>query len=106
MVQSRVVNLNINFRNTDATDALKSYANEKISNCLKKYIHHDVEAHLVLTIEKNRHLADISFHVDGADFSCTEESDDLYASIDKLVGALGNQMRKHKEKLTKHNVAR
>ncbi|MCB0328720.1 MAG: ribosome-associated translation inhibitor RaiA [Bdellovibrionales bacterium] len=106
MVQSRVVNLNITFRNTESTEAIKTYAQEKISNCLKKYIHHDVEVYLVLLIEKNRHIADISFHVDGADFTCKEESENLYASIDKLVSALGNQMRKHKEKLTSHHAQR
>lgn len=102
MVQSRVVNLNITFRNTEPTDAIRQHAEEKITNCLKKFIHQDVEPNLVLSVEKNRHIADISFHVDGADFSCKEESDNLYASIDILVSALSSQLRKHKEKLTKH----
>jgi putative sigma-54 modulation protein len=104
MVQSRVVNLHINFRNTDPTEALKTYATEKITNCLKKFIHNDVEAHLVLLIEKNRHQAEISFNVDGASFSCKEESDDLYVSIDQLITALSNQLRKHKEKRTSHHA--
>ncbi|MCB0352755.1 MAG: ribosome-associated translation inhibitor RaiA [Bdellovibrionales bacterium] len=103
MVQSRVVNVHLTFRNTDATDALKSYATDKVSNCLKKYIHHDTEANLVLSVEKNRHIAEITFNVDGAAFNCSEESADLYASIDSLVSALGNQMRKHKEKITSHH---
>ena len=100
---SRVVNLNITFRNTDATDAIKSYATEKITSCLKKFVHHDVEANLVLLVEKKRQQAEISFHVDGADFSCSEESTDLYASIDKLVSSIGGQLRKHKEKITSHH---
>lgn len=104
MVQSKVVNLNINFRNTESTEPIKAYANEKIANCLKKFIHHDVEAHLVLLVEKNRHTADISFHVDGADFACREECENLYASIDKLVDSLGSQMRRHKEKMTNHTT--
>jgi len=31
MVQSKVVNLNINFRNTEATEPIKAYGNEKIA---------------------------------------------------------------------------
>lgn len=104
MVQSRVVNLHINFRNTESTDALKSYATEKITACLKKYIQNDVEAHLVLLVEKNRHQAEISFNVDGASFSCKEESEDLYASIDQLINSLSNQLRKHKERRTSHHA--
>ncbi len=103
MGQPRQVHVNITFRNTDATDALKKYTDEKISNCLKKYIHHDTDANAVLSVEKNRHIAEVSFNVDGASFSCSEESGDLYASIDRLVGSLSNQLRKHKEKLTSHH---
>ncbi|MCB0332407.1 MAG: ribosome-associated translation inhibitor RaiA [Bdellovibrionales bacterium] len=103
MVQSRVVNVNITFRNTDSTEPIKNYATEKVTSCLKKFIHHDTETYLVLKVEKNRHIAEINFNVDGADFSCSEESADLYASIDALVGSLSNQLRKHKEKFTSHH---
>ena len=103
MVQSRVVNVNITFLNTEATEALKAAATEKVTNCLKKYVHHDTDTHMVLKVEKNRHIAEINFNVDGADFSCSEESSDLYASIDSLIAALSNQLRKHKEKMTSHH---
>lgn len=102
MASSKSININMNFKNTEATEPIKNYANEKITNCLQKYIHQDIESHLVLLVEKNRHIAEISFNADGANFKCSEESENLYASIDKLCSALGNQMRKHKEKLTSH----
>lgn len=103
MSQARLVHVNITFRNTDATDALKDYTTDKISACLKKFIHHDTDANAVLSVEKNRHIAEASFNVDGASFSCREESDDLYASIDKLAVTLSSQLRKHKDKLTSHH---
>lgn len=96
------INLAITFRNTEGTDALRAYATEKITNCLRKFVHRDTEAHLVLRVEKNRQVADLTAHADGGSFQVSEESDSLYASIDLMVDSLTQQLRKHKEKLTNH----
>lgn len=100
---SKIVKVNITFRNTDATDALKSYATDKLSHCLHKFVHQNTEAHVVLKVEKNSQIAEVTFHADGADFHAKETSGDLYASIDALVDTLTQQLRKNKEKLTKHH---
>ena len=96
-----LINLNITFRNVEATDALKTYANEKVTNCLQKFIQSHTEAHLVLRVEKNRQVADISCHANGADLIAEAESGDLYSAIDMMVDTLTQQLRKHKEKLVK-----
>lgn len=103
MSNKKIVKVNITFRNTEATEAIRSHATEKVTHTLSKFIHQDTEAHVVLRVEKNRHIAEISLRTDGADFICKEESGDLYASIDLLADALAQQMRKHKEKLTSHH---
>lgn len=99
----KLVHLDITFRNIDSTDSLKEYANEKLSSVLKKFVHQNTEAHLVLTVSKKRQIAEITFHTDGADFKNSEESEDMYKSIDSLADSLSNQLRRHKEKLTKHH---
>ncbi len=96
----KIININITFRNTEPTEALTKYANDKISRCLGKFAHSDTEAHVVLRVEKNRQIAEISFRADGADFSASEESADLYSAIDLLVDSLAQQLRKHKERMT------
>lgn len=101
--KSKIVTVQIAFKNMEATDSLKDYATEKITSCVKKFAHHDTEVHLVLKVEKIRQIAEVSFHNDGADFSNSETSDDMYKSIDGLVNSLSTQLRRHKEKLTKHN---
>ena len=101
---SKVISVHIAFRNTDATEALKSYASEKVTHCLQKFVHKDTEAQVVLKVEKNRHIAEVSLHSSGTDFHAKEESADLYASIDKLVDSLTGQLRKHKEKITSHHA--
>ena len=97
-----VVNIGITFKNTEATDAIKAYATEKLTNCLKKFLHKNTEAHVILKVEKTRHLAEVTFHTEGHDFFAKEESTDLYVSIDSLVTSLTQQLRKHKERITQH----
>jgi len=100
---SRVINVSIAFLNIEATDSLKQYTTDKIRHCVQKFAHQDTEAHVVLKVEKTRQLAEVSMHLSGADFFVKEESEDLYASIDKLVDSLSTQLRKHKEKTTSHH---
>lgn len=102
MPHTKLITVNITFRNTEATDALKAYGEEKIRNALTKFVHHDTDAHLILKVERNRQLAEVKFHTDGHDFFCVEERADLYASIDALVDTLSHQLRKHKDKITTH----
>ncbi|MGI6680998.1 MAG: ribosome hibernation-promoting factor, HPF/YfiA family [Bdellovibrionota bacterium] len=97
----RVITTNISFRNTEATEALKQYASEKITNVLRKFVRQDTDVSIVLSVEKTRHIAEVSFRADGADFNAKQESTDLYASIDGLVDNITSQLRRHKEKIQK-----
>ncbi len=106
MNHTRIVNVNIAFRNIDPTDALRTYASDKLSHCLQKYVHHDTEAHVVLKVEKQRQIAEISFRTDGADFAGSEQSQDMYTSIDNLISNITRQLSKHKEKITNHHKAK
>ena len=97
------VHVSLTFRNLEATDAIKQYASEKITHCLEKFVHKETEAHVVLRVERNRQIAEATFNLNGTAFNGKEESLDLYSAIDALVDSLGRQLRKHKEKLTKHH---
>lgn len=97
------ITVNLTFRNTEPSDAVKTYANEKIINAISKYVHKNTKAHLVLSVEKNRHIAEVSFHTDGSDFQAKEETTDMYSSIDKLIDVINHQLRKNKEKMTAHH---
>ena len=92
-------NIQMTFRNTEGTEPIKSHISEKLTHNLQKFIHHDSEVHVVLTVEKNRHIAEISFNSEGTPFIAKEQSGDLYSSIDAAVHSITNQLRKHKEKL-------
>jgi putative sigma-54 modulation protein len=99
----KMIKVNLTFRHMDASDPLKDYATEKLTNCLQKFVHRDTEVHAVLKVEKNFQIAEVNFRADGADFACKESSADMYASIDALIATLTQQLRKNKEKLTDHH---
>ena len=100
---AHTVHVTVTFKNTGATDALRTYATDKLAHSLKKFVHSDTEAHVILRIEKLRQIAEVSFHADGKDFAGKEESQDLYASIDALSDSIAQQLRKHKEKVKSHH---
>ena len=95
--------INTTFRNIDSSDAIKVYAEDKLSRSLLKFIHQDTIAHVILKVEKHTHIAEVTFNWRGKEVSAKEESEDLYKAIDLLVDSLSTQLRKLKEKLTQHH---
>jgi putative sigma-54 modulation protein len=94
--------LNITFRNLEATDALKNYASEKIER-VHKYLDRAGEAHVVLSLERHLHHADITIHAGTFLLRGREKSEDMYASIDLAMDKIERQLRRYKEKLKRHH---
>src|SRR5215472_18049266 len=94
--------LNITFRNLDATDALKQYASEKIDR-VQKHLDRAGEAHIVLSLERHLHHADISIHAGTFLLRGREKSEDMYASIDLAMDKIERQVLRYKEKLKHHH---
>jgi putative sigma-54 modulation protein len=95
---------NITFRNLTATEAIKSYAREKVDR-VHKYLDPEAsEAHVVLAVERHLHHADITVHAGQFFLRGKEASDDLYASIDLAMDKIERQLKRYKEKL-KHRRA-
>ncbi len=95
--------INVSFRHIEPSDALKLYAEEKLSR-VKKFLAEPIEAHLVLKVEKFRHIAEISIDSPVLHLNGTEETDDMYTSIDLLVDSLEVQAKKGKEKVKRHRT--
>ena len=94
--------LNITFRNLDATEALKQYASEKIQR-VHKYLDRAGEAHVVLSLERHLQHADITIHAGTFLLRGREKSEDMYASIDLAMDKIERQLRRYKEKLKRHH---
>ncbi len=89
--------ISVTFRHIEPSAPLKSYAEEKISR-VKKYLDEPVEAHVVLSVEKFRHIAEVTIDADGLRINGAEETDDMYSAIDKLADTIEGQVKKGKQK--------
>jgi len=92
----------VTFRNIEATDALRRYADAKVSRAASKYFRRPVEGHVVLTVSKRRHSAEITVIADRMTLNAREETDDLYSAIDLAVDKIERQAKKQKAKRSVH----
>ncbi len=92
------MNIEITGRQIEVTPALREFAAEKLTK-LGKLLDEPIEVHVVLSIAKHRHVAEIQVKSRQLVFSGTEETGDLYASIGEVVDKLESQARRHKEKI-------
>lgn len=93
-----MVHVSVTFRHTESTPALKAYATEKLTHCLKKYVIAETETHVVLAVEKRDQSAEVTLHFRGQDVTAKAVTEDLYSAIDKVVDLIATQIRKLKEK--------
>ncbi|PTL76389.1 ribosome hibernation-promoting factor, HPF/YfiA family [Vitiosangium sp. GDMCC 1.1324] len=94
--------LNITFRQFGSSDALKEYAKEKVER-VNKYLDRAGEAHVVLSLERHLHHAEITIHSGSWVLRGREKSEDMYASIDLAMDKIEAQLRKYKEKIKNHH---
>ena len=81
------------FRHMEPSAELRSYVEEKIDK-LKKYFDSPVEAHIVLKVEKFRHIADMTLSSDGNTMKAVEQTGDMYSSVDQVMDKIEEQLRR------------
>jgi len=88
-------------RHVEITPALREFIEEKLGK-LERLLDTPLEAHVVLSINKHRQVAEIQVKTRNAVLSGTEETDDLYASVGEVVDKLERQALRHKERMHDH----
>ena len=91
----------ITFKKIDSSDSLKSYVNKKLAK-FDKMLDNPGEAHVVLSVEKIRHKAEITLTCDRLKIHAREDSESMYSSIDALMDKVSIQIKKNKEKVKRH----
>ncbi len=89
------------FRHMETSEALKSYVEEKLER-VQKYIDEPITAQVFLTVEKIRHIAEITINAKGVTIKASEETNDMYAAIDAVLDKIERQLRRYKEKIKEH----
>ncbi len=91
----------VTFKKMDSSEPLKTYVDKKLEK-FDRLLESPAEAHVVLSIEKIRHIAEITLTCDRLKIHAKEASENMYASIDTLTDKVRAQLKKHKEKLNRH----
>ncbi len=89
-------------RHIEVTPALREYAEEKLLK-LGKHIKRPAKASFILSVEKNRHLAELIVNLDGQELLAKDETHEMYQAIDRVVETIEKRLRKQKEKRVKIN---
>ena len=96
--------INVAFRHTEPSPAVREYAEEKISR-VKKYMTEPIEANVVLRVEKFRHIAEVTIDANGIRVNGVEETEDMYSAIDMVADKIESQLKKYKDKSRRHKTA-
>jgi len=87
----------------EATDSLKSFANDKVGR-INKLFHKPTEAHVVLSLERHMHKADVTLNANGLLMRGEDKSEDMYASIDRAVEKIEKQLRRYHGRINNHKA--
>jgi putative sigma-54 modulation protein len=93
-----LMEITVAFRRMEPAESLRLYAVEKLSK-IKKYLDSSFEAHIVLEVEKFRHMADVTLSVDGMWIKAIEETGDMYSAIDQVMDKIEKQVKRHRSKV-------
>ena len=91
----------VTFRHVPPTPALRAYAEEKLER-VRKYLRRPTDAHVILSVAKERHVAEITLQADHVTMFAQEETHDLYSAIDLALDKLEHQAQKLKTKRRSH----
>ena len=87
-------------KNFEVTNALKEKINKKFGK-LEKYFSTDTEVQVTMSVQKSRHIFEVTIHLSGIVLRAEVENSDMYACIDKAIDILEGQIRKNKTRLEK-----
>lgn len=92
----------VTFRNFEPTDSLKNYVAEKLDH-VRKVVIKPIEAHVILTVEKFRHRAEVTMVTGGETLFGEEQTEDMYKSIDKVMDKVARQARRSRDRQKEHH---
>lgn len=93
--------ISVTFRNTNAEGWFKDYVHERLGK-LRKYIDKPLEAHVIITVEKFRNVAEVNLKAKGINIVGKEEAKDMQMAFDSVIDKLERQIKKHREKARNH----
>lgn len=92
--------ISITGKNLEISDYLRGLVEKKVGK-LERYFPQDTEVQVTLSVEKNRHIVEVTIPFEGGVIRGEEVTGDMYASIDNVLDKLEKQIIRHRTKLEK-----
>ncbi|MAF99671.1 MAG: ribosomal subunit interface protein [Acidiferrobacteraceae bacterium] len=93
--------IEISGQHMDVTPALRKYVIHKFER-IERHFDHVSKTHVVMQVEKMRHLIEGTIQAAGHSLHAKAEAEDMYSAIDSLIDKLDRQVVKMKEKSTNY----
>lgn len=90
-------------RHVLVTDAMKSYAIEKVSK-IERFHSRILEVTITMDVQKLQHLVDIIVKVNNTKIKTHAITDSMYASVDLAVDKLQRQLSRYKKRIQDHHA--
>lgn len=94
------MNIVIRGSKLDITEAMETYAKEKIGK-LEKYLENseDAKATILAKVHGHLHIVEVTIPLKNLILRAEESQEDFYAAIDKVIDKLERQIRKNKTRI-------
>ncbi len=94
-------------RHVALTKSIKSYAQKRLEKLDGFFdFKESGELHVIIEVQKYRHIAEANLHSKKHEFSAKVETKDMYSSIDMLETKLLAQIKKHKDRIVRGEKAK
>ena len=81
-------------RQTDVPARLRTFAERKLKK-LEKFVGRPLRAHVILTVDRHRRIAEVSLHSPRHDMTATNASPDMRVSLATVMDKLLRQAQRH-----------
>lgn len=92
--------ISISGKNLEVSDYMREVAEKKLSK-LSRYFPQDTEAQVTLSVERNRHIVEVTIPYEGRILRGEEVSGDMYASLDSVGSKLEKQVESYRTRAAK-----
>ena len=93
--------ISITGKNIEISDYLRDLVDKKVAK-LERYFGPETEVLVTLSVEKSRHIVEVTIPYEGGIIRGEEITNDMYASIDNVLDKLEKQIIRHRTRLEKN----
>ena len=97
------MNITVNSRHVEITDAIRAYAREKTLK-LGRYFDKILTAEIIIDHDSGHNVVEVILKASHSTFVGKYSGDDMYGCIDQAIHKVEEQIRRHKDKLRDHKA--